>query len=67
MTNSDSDLESGRRTASNEKRNPAVHVACKQYPASQSAISTLDIIASRPSDKPPSLSLDDILESSVGK
>jgi hypothetical protein len=64
----DPDLERGRRTVSNAKRMPIVHVSREQYrdPAPQSATLILDI-SGQLCDKPQGLSLDDTLEGGMGK
>lgn len=59
-----SDLERGRRTNSNTKRMPVVHVAHEQFPTSQCATLSLDM-SEQLHDKPQGLSLDNSLESGV--
>jgi hypothetical protein len=63
-----SDPEINRRTVSNARRMPVVHVAYEQYPSSQwqSGNSIFDI-SGEPRDKRQATSLDDTLENGAEK
>jgi len=62
----DSDLGRSRRMDSKTKRMPVVHVAREQFPTSQSTTLSLDM-GEQLRDKPQGLSLDNSLESGIGK
>ena len=61
-----SDLERGRRTASNAKRMPVVHLSYEQFSAPQSATLSLEM-SGQLCDKPQGLNFENTLESEVRK
>jgi len=62
----DSDLERDRRTVSDAKRIPVVHVSYEQFSAPQSATLSLEM-SGQLCDKPQGLNFENTLESGVRK